>query len=124
MPRSEFMTQSLVLPIDVCRGLGISPLRIHIGLGFSQADHGPTYAQKLFFSFFLQSFDRFILKIYAHDERNRNLMAGIFEIVFFRATSRSHCHRSKEVQFSQIILTDEKSCKKRYRSVLRKGSDR
>ena len=27
-PRSEFMTQSFVLWIDICRGLGISPLRI------------------------------------------------------------------------------------------------
>ena len=32
--RSEFMTQSLVLSIDVCRGLGISPLR---------AEHPPEF---------------------------------------------------------------------------------
>ena len=40
-PRSDFMAQSLVLSIDVCRGLGISPLRLNIWLSFSQADLGP-----------------------------------------------------------------------------------
>ena len=35
------MAQSSVLSIDVCRGLGISPLRSNIWLSFSQADLGP-----------------------------------------------------------------------------------
>ena len=54
-PRSDFMAQSLALPIDVCRELGISPLRINIWLSFSQADLGPTSAQELFFSCFVKS---------------------------------------------------------------------
>ena len=37
-PRSDFMAWSLVLSIDVCAGLGISPLRTNIWLSFSQAD--------------------------------------------------------------------------------------
>ena len=34
------MAQSLVLSIDVYRGLGISPLRVNIWLSFSQANLG------------------------------------------------------------------------------------
>ena len=33
-PRSDFMEQSLILSIDVCRGLGMSPLRVNIWLSF------------------------------------------------------------------------------------------
>ena len=44
-PRSDFMAQSLVLSIDVCPGLGFSPLRTNIWLCFSQADLGPRSAQ-------------------------------------------------------------------------------
>ena len=62
--RSDFMVQSLVLSIDVCRGLGISPLRINVWLSFCQADLGPRSAQELFFPFFLNFeafFPRFVL---------------------------------------------------------------
>ena len=84
-PRSEFMTQSLVLLIDVCRGLGIPPPRIkNIGSVFLR----PILAQDLpwagiiFFVFFGQLWN-FFSKICAHSELYRNLMAGIFEISFF-----------------------------------------
>ena len=50
--RSDFMAQWLVLSINVCRGLGISPPRINIWLIFSQADLGPTSAPDFFFSYF------------------------------------------------------------------------
>ena len=64
-PRSDFMAQSLILSIDVCPGLGISPLRTNIWLSFSQADLGPRSAQEFFFSGFLKSlklfFRRFVL---------------------------------------------------------------
>ena len=43
--RADFMTQSLVSPIDVCRELGISPFSKH-SLSFSQADLGLTSAQE------------------------------------------------------------------------------
>ena len=49
-PRLDFKAQSLAFSIDVCRALGISPVWINIWLSFSQADLGPTSAQKLFFS--------------------------------------------------------------------------
>ena len=65
-PRSEFMTKPLVLLIDVCRGRGISPLRINISLCFSQADLGPTSGQELFFPFFFSSLYFFWWKICAH----------------------------------------------------------
>ena len=51
-PRPDFVAQSLVLSIDVCRGLGVSPLGVDIWLSFSQADLGPRSAQELFFSGF------------------------------------------------------------------------
>ena len=40
------------LSIDVCRRLGISPLRINIWLSFSQANVEPRSAQEVFFSGF------------------------------------------------------------------------
>ena len=64
-PRSDFMTQSLVLPIDVCRGLGISPLRTNIWLNFSAADLGPTSAQELFFRVFLKVWNFFFGDLYS-----------------------------------------------------------
>ena len=76
------MAQSLVLSIDVCPGLGISPLRTNIWLSFSQADLGPRSAQELFFSGFSKSLI-FFSKICAHSERYRSLLAGIFEILTF-----------------------------------------
>ena len=44
-PRSDFMAQSMVLSIDVCRGLRISSLRMNVWLSFCQADLGPRSAQ-------------------------------------------------------------------------------
>ena len=82
-PRSDFMAQSLVLSIDVCRGLGISPLRLNIWLSFSQADLGPRSAQELFFWFFKRMFETVFRKICAHSERYRNILAGVFEIRTF-----------------------------------------
>ena len=61
-PRLDFMAQSLVVSIDVCRGLGISPLRGNIWLKFSQADLGPRSAQEWFFSGFLKSLKLFIFE--------------------------------------------------------------
>ena len=44
-PRLDFMAQSVVLSIDVCRGFGMSPLRTNIWLSFVQTDLGPRSAQ-------------------------------------------------------------------------------
>ena len=55
----RFMAQSLVLSIDVCPRLGISPLRTNIWLSCSQADLGPRSAQELLFSGFLNSLKLF-----------------------------------------------------------------
>ena len=43
----------------VCRGLGISPLRIKFWLSLFQADLGPTSAQDFFFRFFFQVWNNF-----------------------------------------------------------------
>lgn len=87
-PRSDLMTQSLVLPIDVCRGLGISPLRMkHFAVYFScQADVGPRSRQDLFFPSvcFLQK-NR--ANIRAHSKRCINVTAGIFEISYIRTST-------------------------------------
>ena len=56
---------------------------LNIWLSFSQADLGPTSGQDFFFSFFFWNVWTFFLKIWAHGERHRNLMAGIFESLFF-----------------------------------------
>ena len=48
----RFMTQSLVLSIDIYRGLGISTHELSMWLSLSQADLGPTSAQDFFFSIF------------------------------------------------------------------------
>ena len=65
---------------DVCRGLGISPLRINIWLSFSQADLGPTSAQEVFFSFLKKSLEHFFRRfaLIASGAEILNLMAGIF----------------------------------------------
>ena len=72
----------MVLSIHVCRGLGISPLRINIWLIFSQADLGPKSAQELFLSGFFKSLI-FFSKICAYSGRCINILAGIFEIQLF-----------------------------------------
>ena len=81
-PHRARPAQSLVLSIDVCRGLGISPLRVNIWMSFSQADIGPDRSCNYFFGVFAKS-ETFFSKICAHSERYRNLLAGIFEILTF-----------------------------------------
>ena len=75
------MAQSLVLSIDVCRGLGISPLRIGIWLSFLR----PILAQDLPSNVLFRVFEKFEKKskICAHSEWYRNRLAGIFEIRTF-----------------------------------------
>ena len=73
------MAQSLVLSIDVCPGLGISPLQTNIWLSFSWPKIGPG----MFFFGVFEKFETFFSKICAHSERYRNLLAGIFEILTF-----------------------------------------
>ena len=82
-PRSDFMALSLVLSIDVCRGLVISPLRMNITLCFSQADLGPRSAQELSLSECVKSLKLSFSKICAHSERYRNLLAGSLNFDFF-----------------------------------------
>ena len=92
-PRSDFMTKPLVLLIDVCRGLGISPLRIKLLAEFSQTDVGPTFAQELFFRFFFSTLGTFLWRFVLIASGTKILpgMAGIFEIrFFFLATWRFH----------------------------------
>ena len=68
----DFMAQSLVLSIDVCPGLGISPLGANIWLSFSQADLAKIGPGMIFFGVF-ERFETFFSKICAHSERYRNL---------------------------------------------------
>ena len=58
----------------------------------------------MIFLVFFKEFGAFFLKICAHNERHMNLMAGIFEIRFFLATSRFHCHWSKTDDNGHAIL--------------------
>ena len=59
--------------VDRCR------FEFNIWLSFSQADLGPISGQAFFFSVFFGSLE-FLVKICAHCERYRNVMADIFEI--------------------------------------------
>ena len=79
----RFQYQSSFLSIDVCRGLGISLLRIkHFAKFFSGLSRPNIWRKNTYFRFFLKV-GAFIVKNCAHSERYRNLMAGIFEIRFF-----------------------------------------
>ena len=65
-PRSDFMAQSLALSIDVCPGLGISPLRIKHLAEFFSGQSWPNICPAMFFSvLFFESlklfFGRFVL---------------------------------------------------------------
>ena len=74
-PRKDFMTQSLVLQIDVCR----RPPRTKHWLSFCHADLRPTAAQEISFRFFLNVWN-FHEMICAHSERYINRTAGTFEV--------------------------------------------
>ena len=104
-PRSDFMAQSLFLSIDVCPGLGISPLQTSIWLSFSQADLGPRSAQECFFRGF-EKFETFFSKICAHSERYRNTLAGIFEILTCDVSIVTGIRRSKISQRKNENLKD------------------
>ena len=94
-PRSDFMAQSLVLSIDVCRGLGISPLRLNIWLSFSQADLGPRSAQELFFWFFKRMFETVSGRFVLIASGTEIFWQVFLKFELFLASSRFHCHRSK-----------------------------
>ena len=74
---SDFTTQSLVLLIEVCRGLGISP---------RPSKHGPVCRRQILYNIcpgniffvFCSKFGTCFVKICAHSERYRNRMEGIF----------------------------------------------
>ena len=77
-PRSDFMAQSLALSIDVCPGLGISPLRIkHLAEFFSGQSWPNICPGMIFVLFFFFKSETIFWKICAHSERYRNLLAGI-----------------------------------------------
>ena len=59
VPRSEFITQSLVLSIDGCQGLGISPLQSKHLAEFFSGSSWPTSGLDIFFVFFLESLGLF-----------------------------------------------------------------
>ena len=85
------MAQSLGLPIDVCRGLGISPLRINILLSRSQADRGPRSVQVFFFGVLerLKLFWNILLLIPSGTEIVWRIS---LKLHLLSARSRFHCH--------------------------------
>ena len=83
VPHSEIMARLLVLSIDLCRGLGISPLRMKHLAEFFSGRSWPKICPRIFFSYFVESLVPFFLKICAHSERYRNLKAGTSEIQSF-----------------------------------------
>ena len=106
-PRSDFMAQSLVLSLDVCPGLGISPLRTNIWLSFSQADLGPTSAQELFFSGFLKSLKLFFRRFALIASGTEIFRRVSLKFELFMETSRSHCHRYKRPWMLLSLTTAE-----------------
>ena len=85
--------RSLVLSIDVCRGLGMSPLRINIWLSFSQADLDPTSAQALLFFGFLKSLELFFRRFAPIASGTEIFWRVSLKFYLFMETSRFHCHR-------------------------------
>ena len=89
------MAQSLVLSIDVCPGLGISPLHTNIGLSFYQADLGPRSAQELLFSGFLKSLKLFFRRFVLIASGTEIFWWVSLKFQLFLETSRFHCLRPK-----------------------------
>ena len=93
--RWDLMANSLVLSIDVCRGLGMSPPRLTFGVVFSRRPW-PKICPGIFVFGFWRTWvwNIFFEDYCAHSQQHQTLMAGVFEIRFFLATSRFHCYRS------------------------------
>ena len=65
-PRSDFMTQSLFLPIDVCRGLGISPLLTkHLADIFSRRSGPNIWPGIMFLYVFFQVYNIFCKDLFS-----------------------------------------------------------
>ena len=77
------MAQSLVLAIDDCPGLRISPLRTNISLSLLSGRSWPKIGPGIVFFGVFEKFESFFSKIFANSERYRNLLAGVFEILTF-----------------------------------------
>ena len=92
----RFTAQSLVLSIDVCPGLGNSPLGTNIWLSFSQADLGPRSAQELFFSGFLKSLKLFLRRFALIASGTAIFWRVSLKFQLFMETSRFHYHRSHD----------------------------
>ena len=77
--RAPFRFHGIVVGfvVDVFRGLGISPLRINVWLSCFSGRSWPTICSGIIVVLF-QVWNIF-LKICAHSERYRNVMAGIFK---------------------------------------------
>ena len=80
--------------VDVCRGLGITPLRLDIWLSSSQADLGPRSAEELLFSGFLKSLKLFFAKFVLIASGTEIIWRVSLNLYLFMETSRFHCHRS------------------------------
>ena len=78
--------QSLVLSIDVCPGLGISPLRTNIWLSYS-------WAKELFFSGFLKSLNFFFRRFALIASGTDIFWRVSLKFQLMMETSRFHCHR-------------------------------
>ena len=102
-PRSEFVPQWLVLSIDVCRGLGISPLRTNSWLSFSQAVLGPRSAQDFFSGGGLKSLKLFFPRLVLIASGAEIFWRVSLKFELFLATSRFHCHLSNGSLYSIIL---------------------
>ena len=81
------MTQSLVLSIEVCRGLGISPLRVRHFAELFSGRYWPNIRPGTVFSVVFPTYGYiFLMEICAHSQRcgkYTNITAGIFDIQSF-----------------------------------------
>ena len=92
-PRSDFMAQSLVFSIDVCRRPEISPLRSTFGWVFLR----PILAQKLprnyYFLFLFETLQVFSWRFVPIASGTEILQRASLKFKLFLVTSRFHCHR-------------------------------
>ena len=105
VPHSEIMARLLVLSIDLCRGLGISPLRMKHLAEFFSGRSWPNICPGMIFFGFIGKFETFFFEKLcpwraAQKSYGDYILKSFF---FFLSTSRFHCHRSHSSFFPLLF---------------------
>ena len=91
-PRSELVTQSSVLSIDMCGGLGTSPLRFKRFAEFLSGRYWPNNCPGIIFSLFWKDWNFLFWRFVLMASSTKILWRLPLKFKPFLATSRFHCH--------------------------------